>query len=62
MSQAESVYIIPCPCGQEIRSHEPRATCPQCGTQLEIRDWGKPPTPEEEKAAATFFSIGKTRC
>ncbi len=24
-----------------VRSHEPEATCPQCGTLLVVENWGK---------------------
>jgi len=52
---SESVYILPCPCGQQVRSHEPLAICSKCGTVLEVRNWGQPPSVEEQKAALAFF-------
>ncbi len=58
MSKDQSQYIIPCPCGLEIRSHEPEAVCANCGTQLTVRNWGKPPTAEEVKAALEYFRPG----
>lgn len=40
----KSVYIIPCPCGSEVRSHEPKAKCPDCNRELVVENWGKLPT------------------
>jgi hypothetical protein len=37
----ESVYLIPCPCGAEVRSHAPETVCPKCSRILEVRGWAK---------------------
>jgi hypothetical protein len=33
---AQSVYIIPCECGVEVRSHAPTTTCEKCGRLLVV--------------------------
>ena len=33
-----SVYVVPCPCGEEIRSNDPNVKCPKCGTLIFV-DW-----------------------
>ncbi len=56
MSLSESVYIIPCLCGNEVRSHAPAASCSVCGRLLDVQGWGRPPTPQEEQEARVHFS------
>ncbi len=36
-----SYYVIPCDCGETVKSHTAECVCPKCGRQLEVRDWGK---------------------
>lgn len=38
---AKSAYVLPCPCGVEVRSHEPKAVCAGCGRELRVESWGK---------------------
>ena len=38
----ESVYIIPCICGQTVESNSPTVICPKCGKSLTVENWGKP--------------------
>jgi DNA-directed RNA polymerase subunit RPC12/RpoP len=33
-----SVYVVPCPCGETIKSHDPNVTCPKCGRRIFV-DW-----------------------
>jgi len=41
----ESVFLVTCPCGHEIVTHEPKVSCPHCHRQLVIA-W---PAAEVEK-------------
>lgn len=36
----KSVYVLPCPCGTEVRSHHRETICPSCHRQLTIGEWG----------------------
>jgi hypothetical protein len=58
---AESCYVIPCPCGHEIRSHAPDALCPRCGTWLIVQNWGQPPTEADNRAALAFFDAERRK-
>lgn len=35
-----SVYIIPCECGNEVRSETTVAVCLKCGREFVVENWG----------------------
>lgn len=47
----ESLFYIPCLCGQEVKSHERETHCPQCGRLLQV-EWGKGPVERSADARA----------
>lgn len=44
--RARSAYVLDCPCGERIESHEAEVVCAKCGRILAVEGWGKPTTEE----------------
>ena len=38
--QDKSEFLLPCLCGELVRTHEPQTVCPKCGRSLEVVGWG----------------------